>query len=53
MTKKRYPEGHLCGDGIVLHLDSSGVYMNLSTHVVKWHRTIHTLYQSHAFNTIL
>lgn len=48
MTKKRYPEGHLCGAGMVLYLDSSGGYMNLSTHV-KQHRTIHTLHQSHGF----
>lgn len=45
MIKKRYPEGHLCGDGIVLYLDSNGGYMNLSIHV-KWHRTTHVVPKS-------
>ena len=38
----RQHNGHLCGDGTVLHIDCSGGYMNPCSHVKKWHITIHT-----------
>lgn len=53
MTKKRYPEGDLYGDGIILYFDSSGGYMYLSIHVIEWYKTIYTLYKCHGFAIIL
>lgn len=53
MSKKKYPEGDLCGDGIVVCLNSSGGYMHISICVIKWRRTIHMLYQHHGFDITL
>ena len=40
-TIKRYHEGNLCGDGIVLNLDWAGDHTNLHMWI-KWHRPIQT-----------
>ena len=40
MSIKWLAEEDLCGDVIALYLDHGGDYTN--THVIKWHRTIHT-----------
>lgn len=44
MTIAGQQQGDLCGNGTLLGLNCGGGYTNRQANMIKWHRTMHTLY---------